>query len=144
MNNNTQKAAKLLSDGNYSYALCNGNEVYTSKDMGIKPLMDLLSSNTDLYGFSAADKIVGKAAAMLYILLDVSEVYAPVMSESAKCTLEIYGISPICDKCVKEIINRQGTDICPMEKTVAEIDDPKKAYDALKAKMLKMQQMKND
>ena len=36
------------------------------------------------------------------------------------------------DKVVDEIINRAGTDICPMEKKVRNIDDPKTAYEMFK------------
>lgn len=101
--------------------------------------MKLLSSHTDCKDYSAADKIVGKAAAMLYVLLGVSEVYAQVMSESAQYTLARHGILPICDTSVKQIINRTGSDICPMEATVENINDPVDAFAALKTRIAAMQ-----
>lgn len=68
----------------------------------------------------------------MYILLGVEEVYADVMSESAIYTLAYYGVQPICNTSVKQIINRTATGVCPMEETVLDIDSPNKAYEALK------------
>lgn len=36
------------------------------------------------------------------------------------------------------IVNRSGTDICPMEKAVAQISDPAEAFSALRKKMHEM------
>ena len=32
-------------------------------------------------------------------------------------------------------MNRENTDVCPMEKTVVQIDDPEQAYCAIKQKL---------
>lgn len=131
MRTDTLTAVKLLSD-NYTCVFCKGDLVYKFTDRGVQPLLSLLNNKTDLKGFCAADSIVGKAAAFLYFLLGVEEVYADVMSESAIYTLAYYGIQPICNTSVKHIINRTHTGICPMEETVLDIDSPNKAYEALK------------
>lgn len=138
MNSNTQKAIDRLSASSATCVLCNHESVIISEEKGIKPLMKLLSSRTDCNGYSAADKIVGKAAAMLYVLLGVSEVYAQVMSESAQYTLARHGILPFCDTSVKQIINRTGSGICPMEATVENINDPEDAFAALKTRITAM------
>lgn len=128
----------MLNDGKYTCVLCSGDKTYTSTERGIKPLIDLISSGDDFRGFSAADKIVGKAAAMLYIVLGVCEVYSPVMSEAAICILSKNGIACNYKVSVTQIINRKGTAICPMEETVQSIDDPQKALSALKEKICTM------
>ncbi len=111
---------------------------YTTRDRGVKPLVRWLTEGKDLRGFSAADKVVGKATAYLYCLLGVKEVYAHVMSESAARVLEENGISPSQGKLVENIINRQGTGICPFEAAVWDIHTPEAALPAIRAKMEEM------
>ena len=76
-------AKQLLEQNNCTCALCQGDTVFTSTLRGVKPLLNFLEAGTDLQGFCAADKVVGKGAAFLYCLLGVRAVYAPVMSQAA-------------------------------------------------------------
>lgn len=130
-----KKAVDLLSEGKYTCVLCKGDEVLTSIVRGVKPLIDWINAKTDLKGFCAADKVVGKAAAFLYVLLGVDILYAPVMSKGAIDTLSKYGVEHSYDLSVEAIINRDGTDLCPMEKTVQDIDDPKTALEKIEQKL---------
>ena len=77
---NWEKAKTLLAEGGYTCVICGGDKVYTSHERGVKPLLELLEQGAELKGFSAADRVVGKAAAFLYVLLGVSAVYAGVIS----------------------------------------------------------------
>lgn len=131
MNKDLDRAIEILNSGGYTCVLCKNDIVYTSKETGIKPMMQLISKGIDLKGFSAADKIVGKAAAMLFKLVNVKVVYGEVMSEKAADFLDKHDISATYRTLTPMIINRMGTDICPMEKTVIDIDDPNEAYLAL-------------
>lgn len=120
---NLKKAEELLSGGGYTVVMCGDGEPYTSSERGVKPLVELVKGNRDMTGYSAADKIVGRAAAFLYVLLGVSEVYAGVMSEGAEKLLRAHGIKPFCGCLTEKIINRAGTGICPMENAVKDIPD---------------------
>jgi hypothetical protein len=135
MNNNLTKGINMLNAGEYTCVLCKGETVYTSRERGIKPLLGWLDSEIDLQGFSAADRIVGRAASFLYILLEVKEIYAPVMSEEAVNLFSEYGIEPRYDVCVKNIINRTGDGICPMEKAVSGLTAPAEAERVLRKKV---------
>lgn len=115
----------------HSICLCRGGEFFTDDGRGISPMMRFISEVRDLSGYSAADVIVGKAAAMLFVKAGIVSVHGRVMSESGKAFLEKNGITCTYDVITDRIINRKGTDICPMEKTVADIDDPDTAYTAL-------------
>ena len=95
----------------------------------------LVLTGGDVGGWSAADRIVGKAAAMLYVLLGVGEVHAEVMSEDALSLLAAHGISAECEVRSRTIKNRAGTDSCPMEKAVGGIADPAAAACAIGAKL---------
>lgn len=135
MKTNLQKAKELLQTGKYTCVLCQGDKVFTSTERGVAPLVNWLSSGMDLGGFSAADKIVGRAAAFLYFLLGVDEVYASVMSEGAKTLLSELNISASYDSKTEHIINRAGTGGCPMEQAVKDITEPEAALEAIRKKM---------
>ena len=82
----------------------------------------------DLKDYSASDKVVGKAAAYLYMLLGVKRLFTQVISAPALEVLESENIEVSFGQVVENIKNRTGTGICPMESCVLNIDNP---YDAL-------------
>ncbi len=112
-----------------------GDSVYFSKARGVKPLLSLLDSGENYSGYSAADKVVGKAAAMLYVLLGVSRVHAFVISEKALEVLAGNGIEVTYDTLVDRIHNRTNTGFCPMEEAVWEIDDLQEGLQAVREKV---------
>ena len=122
----------------HSICLCRGGEFFTDDGRGISPMMRFISEVRNLSGYSVADVIVGKAAAMLFVKAGIVSVHGRVMSESGKAFLETHGIPCSHDVLTDRIINRKGTDICPMEKTVADIDDPETAYTALAKKIAEL------
>ena len=69
-----------------------------------------------LQGAFVADKVVGRGAAALMILGRVSGVFARVVSTPALEFFRAYGIGVDYTNEVPHIINRQGTDWCPLEK----------------------------
>lgn len=127
---NDIEIAKAALDG-HTLALCKDGNVITSDLRGIAPMVGFIKNETNLKGYSAADKIVGKAAAMLFIYSGVTAVHALTMSESAKALFEKHGISYSYDTLTERIINRAGTGICPMELAVAEIEDVRRGVEAL-------------
>jgi hypothetical protein len=127
-----ERAKALLDGGNYACVLINADIIYTSGKKGITFLMDLISAKTDLRGFSAADKVVGKAAAMLFALAGIGEVFSEVISESAIETLSKHGIGYSFKTRTADIINRADNGVCPMERAVKDINEPAAAYDTLK------------
>ena len=133
-----ERAKSIFTGSDYTCVLCKDDTVYTSTERGLKPLIAWINNGTDLKGFCAADRIVGKAAALLYVLLGVDTVYAPVMSEAGIYTLAKNGITPLYDTSVKEIRNRMDTGLCPMEEAVQDITDPNKGLYALKGKIRQM------
>ncbi len=137
MRSDTRTASETMHKHGYSCVLCKGDILYTSNETGVKPLLGFIEKN-NCCGFCAADKIVGKAAAMLYIILGVTEVYADVMSEAGSQMLTSHGITAYYGTLTKEIRNRQDTDICPMDKAVLNISDPAEAYAAIKKRLSEM------
>lgn len=137
----TEKAKKLLLEGDFTLVACSENETVTSSRRGVKPLLDMLDEGRSLKGFEAADRVVGRAAAFLYVLLSVESVHADIISEPAKKLLSAAGVSFSYDELVPVIINRTNTGLCPMESAVMDIDDPAAAEKAIRETLAKL--MKN-
>lgn len=139
MTNDLNKACSLLDTGSFTCVVCRDDTVYTATERGVKPLLNWLDSELDLKHFSAADRVVGRATAFLYVLLGVKEVYAHVMSRPAAEVLTSHGIAVQAGTLVEGIINRKGTGPCPFEAAVMEIVDCQEALEAIRNKMAQMQ-----
>lgn len=132
------RARLALDAGGYTCYIIKEHEIYTSYHRGVKPLLDWLDAGTDLRGGIAADKVIGKAAAFLYVLLGVSYVYASVISKPALSVFEKYGIACEYGTLVEAIENRTKDGFCPMESAVLNVDEPEGVPELLKAKLQKM------
>lgn len=126
--NDINHAKYILENRNASVVFCRGEQMIILDGKGIKPLLELMKKQIALSEYSVADKIVGKAAALLFIKMKVSSVYGSVMSEKARDIFLHYNIPFFYKTLTKEIINRRGDDLCPMEKAVENVNDPDKAY----------------
>jgi len=86
-----------------------------------------------LEGAAVADRVAGKAIALLCVCAKISNVYAEVLSEKAKAVFEENGIRHEWKELVKHVLDLNKSGVCPFEKAAAEISDPKDAYKAFKA-----------
>jgi hypothetical protein len=132
-----EKAKQILLQENATCVIC-GEDVFVSHERGIAPLLSLYESGKSFVGCFAADKVVGRGAAFVYVLLGVSEIYAAVVSKPAMQVLESHGIKLSYGICVEAIQNRTGDGFCPMEQAVRDIDDPEKALLALKSRLAEL------
>lgn len=135
-----ERAKELLQNSSHNCVLCKDETTYTSDRTGIAPMMEFLDAGTDLCGFSAADRIVGKAAAMLFVLAGVREVYAEVLGESALPVFERYGIAVSWGTIIPYIVNRRGDGPCPMEHAVRNIEEPTVAREAIRDALDRLRQ----
>lgn len=141
MNYSLKKAKELLEkEDGYTCVLCRDDIIYTDTRRGIAPMLSYLEDGIALSGFSAADRVVGKAAAFLFALAGVKEVYAKVMAKTAVAVLDQHRILYSYDVLADHIINRSKTDLCPMEKAVAELNDPDAAFLAVKETFQKLKE----
>ena len=105
----------ILHEGGHSLVVANG-DIRTFDGRGVSDLYRLLEEDSGfLYGAAVADKVVGKAAAAMMVLAKVKEVYADVVSQPALDLLESNRIRITYENIVPYIINRTGTDLCPLE-----------------------------
>lgn len=124
----------IMSLEGHTLALCRGNTVLTSDKRGVSPMLDFIERGYDLAGFSAADVVVGKAAAMLFTKVGIKEVYAKTISKSGLEYLTLRGIPAAYETLTDRIINREGTGICPMEEATSATDDHELGFELIKKK----------
>lgn len=95
----------------------NNGATRTFHERGVKDLHRLLTQEPEiLRGASLADKVVGKGAAALMISGGVKWIYADVISQAAMVLFKQSRVEVQYKQIVPNIINRAGTDICPVEK----------------------------
>ena len=108
-------------------------EIRKFERRGVADLFALVTDDPAfLRGASVADKIIGRGAALLLVKGGVSRVYAQVISSGALEVLRRAGIEVSFGEEVANIINRAGTDVCPVEKLTAGTDSPDEAYRMIK------------
>ena len=133
-----ERVKEYLKSGNYTCVIEKDDCFYTSTERGVKPLVKWLALHMDFQDAYAADKVIGKATAFLYVLLGVKEVYADVISQAAVQVFNIYGISTEYEQVVDYIINRRKDGMCPFEAAVLAIEEPESAYVEIRRKMEEM------
>lgn len=121
-----QQAIGAIKSENCSVAIVTKDgALLTDSGSSVRPLFRLYTTHkSELRGAFAADRIIGKAAASLLADAGVAEAYGFLMSRGGLEMLERFGIDASYGELVERIDNRDGSDMCPMEKTVLDIDDP--------------------
>lgn len=126
---NLEQLQKKLQKDKYSFIADIQGELYTSKLIGIAPVINQLKKNPMYFkGAVVLDKVVGKAVAMLLVKSQVAYIYAHILSKKAQEILEKYQIAYKFDILAEFIENRSHTGMCPMEETVYDIDDLEIAF----------------
>lgn len=138
MMNNLDTAIVLLKNNDYTLAAVSDKSEITSRHRGVKPLLDIINGKTDLNGYSVADKVIGKAAALLYVLLKPDEIFAFTISRPALDVLSQNHIEIKYDTLTEAIRNRDNTGFCPMESTVLDTLDPYEAIELIKKKLAEL------
>lgn len=134
MSDRERARALLKENAALTCAFVRGEEIITSTERGVKPLLALLDGAT-LQGFSCADRVVGRAAALLYVLLGAKEIHAEVLSRSGEEVFKTHKIAYGYDDFSEHIVNRAGTGLCPMELATEGISDPQEGLNAIRKKL---------
>ena len=115
--NNLKLAKSTLFENEYSIVVVKENEiVYKSESKGLQSLISLYKTKKNtLEDSSIADKVIGRAAALILVDSNIKEVYADLISQNAIDILDKSNIPYEYKTQVKEIRNRDNTGMCPME-----------------------------
>jgi hypothetical protein len=126
-------AINELNNNNFSLVVVKNKEiVYKSRGKSLLPLVNLLEKNPKLLNDSIiADKIVGKAVAIICHYASVKYCYGSIMSNKAIELFNKNDLSYKADKKVNIIKNRDNTDLCPIEKLILEVDDFEKGINKI-------------
>ncbi len=111
--------------------------IFESDKSGLRPLLMCLDELKDKYsgedGFTLYDKVIGLAAARLIICSKaINKVVTPVVSKNALALLKDEGLEVEYDELVENILNRDKTGICPMEKKAESMDNNEDFYRSFK------------
>ncbi|MCY6957513.1 DUF1893 domain-containing protein [Clostridium brassicae] len=110
-----------------------GQVIIEEVDRGIKPLFKAVLEKAEFIdGGALADKVIGKAAAMLAVKGNIKNIYAKMISESAIQVLNDNGIPVEYELKVPYILNRDKTDSCPVEKMAKYEDDTEMLIEKIK------------
>lgn len=130
--------ALLIANKDATLVAVRGDEVVVCRDRGVKPLLKMVAEGRSLKGFSVADKVVGKAPALLYAVLGPEAVFSPVMSWTGRAVLLAAGIFVSHDVLVPHISNRAKSGQCPMDESVTNIWEPYEAVGVLEERARQM------
>ncbi|MDR3344079.1 MAG: DUF1893 domain-containing protein [Oscillospiraceae bacterium] len=125
-----ENAKRLLHAGDCvcAVAAADGAELACA-GQGLMPIITLLRENPAvLRGAAVADKVIGKAAAMLLVYGGAVAVWGGIMSRPALDFLETSGVPAEYGKLVPILKNRAGTGQCPMEAKAAGLAAAADAY----------------
>lgn len=130
--------ALLIANKDATLVAVRGDEIVVCRDRGVKPLLKMVTEGRSLKGFSVADKVVGKAPALLYAVLGPEAVFSPVMSWTGRAVLLAAGIFVSHDVLVPHISNRAKSGQCPMDESVTNIWEPYEAVGVLEERARQM------
>ena len=105
--------------------------IFTSTEKGVKPLLDYIMGGYKYNDITIVDKIIGKGAMFLAIKCKAKKVITPIISKRALDLANMYNVNVEYKKIVPEIINRTGTDRCPIENAVLNINNIEEAYNVI-------------
>lgn len=129
-----EKAKKILKGKNQSLVIVkDGRTIFCSDSPGIDSILQAIEKfGEHLSEASVADKVIGKAAALLLAYSHIAKAYAVTLSRKGLGTLRRHDIPVEYDVLVPEISDRKGRDLCPFERFVLNIESPNRAFEKLK------------
>jgi nucleotide-binding universal stress UspA family protein len=123
-----------MDNGKLAFALVrDGRVLATGTQNGIVELLaatDRLGAEAS--GASLADKVVGKAVALIAVRSGLREIETPLASEPAIRLLRSRGIAITAVSVVPNIMNRAGDGLCPLEQLTSPFDEPEPALAKLR------------
>ncbi len=128
---------QLLNSENNLMVFCEDKLVFQSQGRGIAPLIEAINTlgRKNLIGVVTADRVVGRAAALLNLYMGVAEVHAGVISSGAKKLLSEHGVGFEFLEDIDVIKAKDGIIFCPFEKLVWDVADPEEAYTLIRLKL---------
>ena len=122
---NIDTAKEEFSKDDYSFVIAGEGKIITNKEKGLKSVIDLIESGEDFSEYSLCDKITGRAAAFLYVLLGIEAVHAKKMAKLAVQILDRAEIEYSYDEMIE--IDPVELSVLRSGSAIQAIEDIKKA-----------------
>jgi len=118
--------------------------LFQTKSHRISGFLDAIEKlGAELEGASLADRVAGKAIALLCVYAKIKEVHAAVLSRKAQSVFKQHRIVLHWNELVDNVLDQNKTGTCPFEKAAAEINDPTVAYKKFKTLLDNMKACKS-
>ncbi|NOY78045.1 MAG: DUF1893 domain-containing protein [Calditrichaeota bacterium] len=134
MNTDLEMAGEILRKGGLSFVVVKDGQVL-AKETGpsVQPLAKFLKEHSEeVKGASLADKVVGRAVAILSAFHGIKAVFALLMSEGAVKFLQSHEIHYEYQTRVPVILNMRGDGPCPIEKSLSLAETPEEGMQILR------------
>jgi len=128
-------AKKRLNQKGLTLSIAKDSEIiFETASHGISGFLEAIEKlGNRLELASVADRVAGKAIALLCVYARVKAVYGVTLSKKAKAVFEENVVYHEWGCLVENIVHSNKVGICPFEKLATEISDPKDIYGRLKA-----------
>lgn len=128
------QARQLMATENLAFVLVrDGQVIARGADHGAAELLAAVDRlGPAVRGASLADKVVGKAVALIVVQAGISAVYTPLASQGAEHVLAARGIALQAASVVPQILNRRGDGPCPLEQLTQPFETPEPALAKLR------------
>jgi len=118
-----------FSSSDHSCMIFVGKDLLFSSDKrGVSPLIDFIDSFDSPGNYLLADKVIGKAAALLCLKAGIKAIYTNLISTQAKKLLNEHGLPVRFENEVPAVQNRSLTGLCPMESLSKGVETPEEMY----------------
>ncbi|WP_233185705.1 DUF1893 domain-containing protein [Thermotoga sp. SG1] len=135
MKDTVERAKKLIEERGLSLIVIRDDQaIFESTESGLKPLVKVYTILKDLSGCVVVDRLVGRAAAFFFVEMRPSFVHAFVISEGAIGLLNKHGVKFSYEEEVPFVLSRNGKNMCPFEKMLLDVNDPKEAIERILSK----------
>ncbi len=129
-----QIARKRLKEKKLSLVFVKDSKpIFETSTEGLRGFLQAIEKlDNDLSGVSVADRVIGRAAALLCAYSKVTATFAITLSKSGLEVLKTHSIRYEYENLVLTILNMKKTDRCPFEKLVEKIADPTEAHEKIR------------
>jgi Domain of unknown function (DUF1893) len=137
-------AKKQLYDKELTLAIVKkGNVLFQTDSHRISGFIFAIDTlGPQLRGASVADRVAGKALALLCVYAGIRVVYAEVLSKKAQALFEENNMACQWKHLVNNVLDLNKMDVCPFEKAAVDISDSKDSYRIFKVLLDKMKPCK--
>ncbi|MCF7927149.1 MAG: DUF1893 domain-containing protein [Candidatus Izimaplasma sp.] len=114
--------------------------LFKSTAKGVKPLMDYYQSPDKQKDVIVYDKIMGRGAVILSVLINAKKIVTPIISDSALKLAKHHNLEVFYEQNVPYIINRNNDGRCPIETSVLNIKNPQHGYEVILETLKKLKE----